>query len=88
MKGTKVETLSAIWLSWNVATFGLKTRLNVLGEHTGTKTKLYQNNIKIQGVYKASLHWLMHLTLVKDYNYSNKTAYYRMRKAIRPGSPK
>ena len=33
-----------------IVTFGLKTPLHVLGEHTGMKAELYQSNIKIQGL--------------------------------------
>ena len=39
----------------NIATFGLKTSLHVLGEHTGTKTELYHNNVKSHKVICRAL---------------------------------
>ena len=53
MKNTKVQTLTTIWLNWNV-NFELKTPLHISSERTGMKTELNQTNIKIQGfIYRA-----------------------------------
>ena len=55
-KSTKVQTLGPICL-----TFGLKTPLHALGEHTGMKTELYQTNVESQVfIYRASFQHKLH----------------------------